>query len=115
MRTGGSRALRAFRAERDRTKDRVIAGMLAGAFGVAERNNVFAELPGKLFDDHAHTLALLSAGGAMVFKGSARKVLDHVANAMVPVSAYKLGAKGFDPESDGFLEGIDDDIAGDDD
>lgn len=108
FRSGGGRALRALRAEKDRTKDRLIAAAIAGGWGLMEKNGVLNDVRYKLFDDHTHTVALVSAAGAMLATGSMRRACDHVANAMVPISAYKLGKSGFDPEGDGFIDGFDD-------
>lgn len=105
VRRAGGAALSRLRGEAARTKDRVIAAMIAGGYGVGERNDMFSSIPA-LFDDPAHTIALASAAIAMVAKGSIRTIVDHIANAMVPISAYKLGKNGFDPGGDGFLAGV---------
>lgn len=105
VKAAGGRALSRMKEEARRTEARMVAGAIAGAYGIAEKNNAIPDAIPAFLDDRTHTIAAVAAVAAMFSKGQIRKYADHVANAMIPISMYKLGKNGLDPERDGLLRG----------
>lgn len=119
-RVGSAAASRA-RSNSQKTKNRAIAGLIAGAYGYAEAKGMVPSFVPPLFGSQVHTIALVANAVALFAKGSFGKVADHLADATTPISGYLLGRTaaasitgGIASDIEGELDGLAGDIEGDD-